>query len=216
MVNHGVFLVRFGSKEHQEQACNMNDILFDKKPFIVKPWFPNISYEKSSLTSIPVWVKLPHLDVMYWNDCILRKIVGYLGNVLKINNATLTKARMLYARVLVDMKLADGFPEELYFSNENDELVSQRVQYDWLPTWCTKCAQFGHVMDACRMGLAKPQLQVDDDGFQPLRKAYQPRARRDNGLGSKGMQEAPRQSQNSDIPMGSSIEIPRPTETHPV
>lgn len=67
---------------------------------------------------------------MYWNDDILRKIVGYLGHVLKIDNATLTKDRMLYARVLVDMKLADGFPEELFFSNENDELVSQRVHYD--------------------------------------------------------------------------------------
>lgn len=71
MINRGVFIVRFGLKEHQEQACNMNGILFDKKPFIVKPWYPNISYEKSSLTSILVWVKLPNLDVMYWSDCVL-------------------------------------------------------------------------------------------------------------------------------------------------
>lgn len=65
MVNRGVFLVCFNSKEHQDQACNMNGILFDKKPFIVKPWYPNISYEKSSLASIPVWVKLPNLDIIY-------------------------------------------------------------------------------------------------------------------------------------------------------
>ena len=65
MVNREVFLIRFSLKEHRERACNMNGILFDKKPFIVKPWCPNISYEKSSLTSVPVWVKLPALDVMY-------------------------------------------------------------------------------------------------------------------------------------------------------
>lgn len=46
---------------------------------------------------------------MYWNESLLKHIVGYLGNnVLKIDNATLTKSKMLYARVLVDMTLADG------------------------------------------------------------------------------------------------------------
>ena len=68
MVNRGVFLIPFALQEHQERACNMKGILFDKKRFIVKPWCPNISYEKSSLTSVPVWVKLPTLDVMYWSD----------------------------------------------------------------------------------------------------------------------------------------------------
>lgn len=96
---------------------------------------------------------------------------------MNIDNATLTKARMLYARVLVDMPLANGFPEELFFSNENDELVSQKVHYDWLPTWCTKCEQFGHQKEACKMGLVKPQLQVDEDGFRPLQKAFKSRSR---------------------------------------
>ena len=181
MVNRGVFLVRFTLKEHQDQACNMNGILFDKKPFIVKPWYPNISYEKSSLASIPVWVKLPNLDVIYWTENILKQIVGYLGNVLKVDNATLTKSRMMYARVLVDMTLADSFPEELFFSNEHEQLITQRVQYDWLPTWCTKCAQFGHVVDSCRVGSKASRLQVDENGFRPLRKAFQSRGNKQGG-----------------------------------
>ena len=71
---------------------------------------------------------------------MLKQIVGYLGNVLKVDKATLTKTRMMYARVLVDMNVADGFPEELFFSNENKELITQLVPYNWLPSWCTKCA----------------------------------------------------------------------------
>lgn len=66
MVNRGVFLVRFLQKDHQERACDMNRILFDKKPFVVKPWSTSISYEKSSISRIPVWIKLPRLDVRYW------------------------------------------------------------------------------------------------------------------------------------------------------
>lgn len=72
----------------------MNCIIFDKNPFIVKPWFPKISYEKSSLTIVPIWVKLPRLDVMFWTESTLMNIVGYLGTILKINNATISKTRL--------------------------------------------------------------------------------------------------------------------------
>lgn len=54
MVNRGVFVVRFLQKEQQVKACNMNGILFDRKPFVVKPWSTHISFEKSSLTTIPI------------------------------------------------------------------------------------------------------------------------------------------------------------------
>lgn len=89
-------------------------------------------------------VKFSILDFMYWNENLLKQIVGYLGIVLKIDNATLTMSRLMYAS---DMTLADGFPEELYFSNEHDQLITQRVQLDWTSSWCTKRAQFGHVVE---------------------------------------------------------------------
>lgn len=54
-------------------ACGMNRILFDKKPFIVKAWIKNMSYDKQDL-SIPVWVRFPTLDVSYWGESSLRKI----------------------------------------------------------------------------------------------------------------------------------------------
>lgn len=152
IVNRGVFLIRFGSKEDQEKACNMNGILFDKKPFIFKPWFPKISYDKASLSTVPVWVKLPKLDVRYWSEKDLHSIAGYLGKVLKVDQATLTKSRLMYARVLVDMNVLEGFPEELFYSNEHDELIAQQVQYNWVPVWCTNCSQFGHIHSDCWMG----------------------------------------------------------------
>lgn len=67
---------------------------------------------------------------MYWTDNILKQIVGYLGTILMVDNATLTKTRMMYARVLVDMPFNDSFPEELFFSSKNEQLITQRVEYD--------------------------------------------------------------------------------------
>lgn len=153
----------------------MNGILFDRKPFIVRPWSSSISYEKSSLTRIPVWAKLPQLDVRYWTEDMLRTIVGYLGTMLKVDSATLSKSRMMFARVLVDMNVEDGFPKELFLYNEWDTMLSQKVQYDWMPVWCSKCSQFGHNINACRMEKPradKPHLEVDADGFRPYRKGF--------------------------------------------
>jgi hypothetical protein len=61
----------------------------------------------------------------------LTTIAGYLGKVLKVDSATLAKTCLMYARILVDMNISEGFPEELFFSNENGETVAQQVQYDW-------------------------------------------------------------------------------------
>lgn len=113
-----------------------------------------------------------------------------MGKVLKVDNATLTKSRMMYARVLVDMTVADGFSEELFFSNEHEQLISQCVQYDWIPTWCNKCAQFGHVVENCRVAVKAAKLQVDENEFRPLRKAF--RTRGVNQGGKEMVDIAPR------------------------
>lgn len=88
----------------------MSGILFDKKPLKVEPWHQNILYEKSSITVVPIWVKLPKLGLTYWNETTSSNIVGYLGTVLTVGNATLIKSRSIYARVLVEMNVSEGFP----------------------------------------------------------------------------------------------------------
>ena len=37
MVSKGVFIVRLNDKVAIDKACEMSGILFDRKPFIVKP-----------------------------------------------------------------------------------------------------------------------------------------------------------------------------------
>lgn len=106
---------------------------------------------------------------------MLKRIAGYLGVVLKVDEATLSKTRMSFTRVLVEMNVEDNFLEELYFSNEDDEIITQPVQYDWIPIWCSKCSQYSHSVGDCRLGKqlrSKPQLEVDDDGFRRYKKGF--------------------------------------------
>ncbi|CAO2837977.1 unnamed protein product [Amaranthus hypochondriacus] len=58
----------------------------------------------------------------------------------------------------------------MHFINELDELVSQKVVYDWKPIWCEKCTEFGHLKENCRAGeqrkkASKPIPKPSRDGM---------------------------------------------------
>lgn len=85
----------------------------------------------------------------------MRKITSTLGLVLRINNLTSKHKHMMYARVLIEVSVYGYFPNEIYFINELDELVSQKLVYDWKPTLCGKCKEFGHLKGSCRAGVQR-------------------------------------------------------------
>ena len=130
MVDKGDYMVRMESIESRDMDYESNGVLFDNKLFVIKPWTPEMSTDKSSLSSMPVWIQLSKLKVEYRSDRSLRKIAGMVGNVIKVDNATRQKIRLRFVRVLVEMNTNDDFPEEIYFTNVKDELVTQQVVYE--------------------------------------------------------------------------------------
>ena len=101
----------------------------------------------------------------------MTKIAGMLGPVLRVDNATMNKDKMLYARVLVDLNKTKGFHDAIYYENELGELVTQQVLYDWKPSWCSTCKQMGHATEMCKVEKPEPvatkaQPSMDFDGFQ--------------------------------------------------
>lgn len=61
----------------------------------------------------------------------------------------------MYARALVEMDISEKFSDEIHFTNEFEELVSQKVSYDWFPVLCSKCNQLGHLTEDYRVGAQK-------------------------------------------------------------
>lgn len=102
--------------------------------------------ENENLSTIPIWVQLPGLAMEYWGERCIRKIAWLLGNVLKVDKAAKNKERL---RALVEMDIKNEIPDELFFTNEYDELVKQPVRYDLKPIWCNKCQQIGHQVEGC-------------------------------------------------------------------
>lgn len=109
-----------------------------------------MSYNKHNFSFISVWVKFPKLKVAYWGESCLRKLEGMIGNVIRVDNATFNFDKLMFARVLVDMKIDSVYLDEIYFTNENDNLCTQSVIYVWKPINCQRCNQLGHTKEQCR------------------------------------------------------------------
>lgn len=42
---------------------------------------------KTEVQTIPIWVKLPKLDIKYWGEKCWPKIVSNVGKMIKLDNA---------------------------------------------------------------------------------------------------------------------------------
>lgn len=145
-----------------------------KKPFIVRPWTKNFSYEKECISTVHVWVRFTGLPIHYWGVRCLSRIAGMLGKVIRVDNATLKKDRMHFARVLVELDINGDFHDSISFTNEDDELLSIKVLYDWKPQFCSKCQQLVHFEDSCRTRVTTKwvpktvtTIEIDKE-FQPV------------------------------------------------
>lgn len=72
----------------------------------MKELYPNMKTDRNLFTSIPVWIRLPNLCFRLWDPKAVSALVSVIGNSIKLDEATLNRARISFARVLVISKLS--------------------------------------------------------------------------------------------------------------
>jgi len=123
---------------------------FDNKPLLVKPWNPGMEINTESVSSLPIWVRFLDLDIKYLGLSSLGKLGSILGIPIKTDRYTLEKTRLHYARLLIDIKLDEAFPDFIEFVNDQDVVVRLKVEYEWKPIKCHHCKMFGHNEMDCK------------------------------------------------------------------
>lgn len=58
MIKRGFYLVRSNAMDSKDTVMTVHYLFFYKKPVIVKPWIPDVNFEKEDLRKILVWVQL--------------------------------------------------------------------------------------------------------------------------------------------------------------
>ncbi|KAM6571878.1 hypothetical protein CsatA_015958 [Cannabis sativa] len=160
MISYGIFLIRFTSIKDRDEILAGGYIFFNKRPVIMKAWDPNLNLKKEDIRTIPIWIQLEVLELKYWGQKSLFKIVGQLGKPIMVDEVTRERDKLLFPRILIEVSLEQEFPGLIYFENEYGEDISMIVKYEWKPIICKHCKGMGHPTEECRRKEAKKQEWV--------------------------------------------------------
>ncbi|XP_074274081.1 uncharacterized protein LOC141597513 [Silene latifolia] len=168
---NGLFVVRFAKPEHHKLVLANGMFIFDGKPIIVKPWDPSVRISKVSVKKVPIWVKLVGLDLKFWGAKCLEKLAGLVGRFIKIDDTTIEKSLLGFARLMIEVEIDQVFPNQIVFEDELGAEVRVSVEYDWLPITCQKCKGIGHNTSNSR----KKELRNRRVVSQPLKQVWKPK-----------------------------------------
>ncbi|XP_074305389.1 uncharacterized protein LOC141640517 [Silene latifolia] len=77
---------------------------------------------------------------------------------MRLDEATLDKTRIGYARIMVEFNIGQDFPDKIYFKDETGAEVCVCVEYEWKPVVCGSCRGVGHTKEDCRKKVAAPRI----------------------------------------------------------
>ncbi|XP_062080927.1 uncharacterized protein LOC133785726 [Humulus lupulus] len=194
MLSYGVFLIRFISIADRDEVLKGGYVFFNKRSVVMKAWDPAINLKKEDIRRVPIWVHLDDLDLKYWGEKSLFKIIGQVGTPLMVDEVTKFRDKLSFPRVLIEVSLKQDFPDIIYFEDENGFNTSVSVTYEWKPIVCNHCSGLGHSTAECRKKGGRKQewvikdngkkkdtaesskaTKLDDDGFQPVTKGWKPK-----------------------------------------
>ncbi|XP_060960884.1 uncharacterized protein LOC133031410 [Cannabis sativa] len=160
MLSYGIFLIRFHDVVDRDVVLNGGYIFFNKRPVIMKAWDPNVDFKKEDVSRVPVWITMDDLELKYWGEKSLFKIVGQIGEPLMVDAVTKERDKLSYPRVLIEVSIHQEFPDTIYFENEFGNTVPAKVNYEWKPILCKNCKGMGHETIDCRKREGKTQEWV--------------------------------------------------------
>ncbi|XP_050222191.1 uncharacterized protein LOC126672286 [Mercurialis annua] len=109
-----------------------------------------MAMDPSELTSIPIWIHLPGLPWEFWTKEMLSKIGSTCGAPLYCDQCTLSKTKLDFARILVEMEANGEFPNRVILQDERGAQFSQKIDYEWKPQRCEVCKKLGHLSSNCK------------------------------------------------------------------
>ncbi|CAI9106246.1 OLC1v1005361C1 [Oldenlandia corymbosa var. corymbosa] len=147
---NGFYVIRSKSINDAEEALKEPITYLGTNHVIVKPRNVEKGLNHKEIKHVPVWVQFHGLELKYWNPATLGRIASTLGCPIAANSCKTSKDRANFPRVLVDVKIHDFPPGVAHFVDEHGNVLEQSVYYEWRPTLCSHCKNYGHGAEVCR------------------------------------------------------------------
>uniref|UniRef100_A0A803P5S5 DUF4283 domain-containing protein n=1 Tax=Cannabis sativa TaxID=3483 RepID=A0A803P5S5_CANSA len=99
------------------------------------------------------------LELKYWGERSLFKIIGQIGKPVMVDEATKNREKLSFPRVLIEVSIKQDLPEMIEFEDENGCNTSVTISYEWKPVICAHYEGLGHLTAECRRKEPKKQQQ---------------------------------------------------------
>jgi hypothetical protein len=148
-LENGMFMFRFQDEVTCNEVLESNTWYIVNKPLILRKWRPGMQVLKLTLTTIPIWIKLVHLPLEFWNPICLSRVASGIGKPLFADKITEEHSRLGFARVLVEIDVNSDCPKVIEICKANGDFIWVSMEYPWLLSKCSVCEGFGHAAYAC-------------------------------------------------------------------
>ncbi|XP_062118466.1 uncharacterized protein LOC133832098 [Humulus lupulus] len=148
-MNSGFTTAKFRDEATRDMVLESGVIHFDKKPVILRLWSSDVESIRS-VKSVPVWIRLLGLGLQYWGVNCLSALVITIGTPIMVDKVTKARTMIKFARILVDMEIAEHLPMHIHYLNERGQIMEQPIEYEWLATKCSSCKKLGHSAAICK------------------------------------------------------------------
>jgi len=122
-------------------------------------WTKDFTPKSLAQTHAQVWVRFLQLPQEYWGRQTLFEIASGLGTPITIDEATQNKRFGLFARILIDVDMAEQLFESVIVEREGHAMTIM-VQYEKRPLFCAHCKNIGHSVHSCSKLVAASNMQT--------------------------------------------------------
>ena len=142
---NGFMLFRFKTEEELQAVLEKGPWMFGGKTIILQQWHPRFKFDKSKISTLPVWIRLHGLPFPLWSKQGLSLAASMVGRPLSCDELTYSCTRLDYARLCVELDAALPFIHSFDIDCPlSAEPITVTVEYEWKPSRCGKCNVFGH------------------------------------------------------------------------
>ncbi|CAN6727000.1 unnamed protein product [Malus baccata var. baccata] len=149
-IGKGYFDIHFNKEDDMRRAWGGGTCTLATGLFRLSKWTPDFKPgDVLPQTHAQVWIKIFCLSQEYWHPRHLMEIARGVGTPLQLDSATRERQYGYYARILVDVNLADDLPTSLMVERESHGFPVE-VVYENLPPKCSHCGLIRHLANSCR------------------------------------------------------------------
>ena len=143
-VGFGYFMLKFDLQEDREKVIVGGPWMLHDHYLAVKEWSPSFNPCEESFGRMMVWIKFSGLNMMYFEESVIRTVAAAVGKPVKVDLVTKSMDRGRFARVCVEVDLSKPVIDEVWIYDH-----WHKVEFECLHLICSDCRCFGHVTRNC-------------------------------------------------------------------